>query len=64
MNKDNIKPVHITDDIWFYPTDKGFEFVVWSTHNKIGNRQATQFTIPKRKLKKYFTNPTSEGENN
>jgi hypothetical protein len=54
MNDENIKPVHINEDVWFYPTDKGFEFVVWSTHNKIGNRQAVQFRITKKKLAKYF----------
>ena len=49
-----IKPVNISEDIWFYPTEDNLEFVVWSTHNKIGNRQAVQFTISKRKLKKYL----------
>lgn len=56
----SIKPVRINEDIWFYPTAKGFEFVVWSTHNKIGNRQAVQFTIHKSKLQKYYDTKQSK----
>lgn len=42
-----IKPVHINEDIWFYPTEKHLEFVVY-----VGNKP-TQFKITKNKLKKY-----------
>lgn len=55
MNSEkNIKPIYVNEDVWFYPTPKGFEFVVWSTHDKIGNRQAVQFRISHKKLKKYI----------
>lgn len=51
---DAIKPVNINEEVWFYPMKKHLEFVVWRTHDKIGNRQAVQFKISKNKLKKYL----------
>ena len=52
--KKEVKPIFINEDIWFYPVGKHFEFIVWSTHNNIGNRQAVHFNIPHSKLKKYL----------
>ena len=49
MEEENIKPVNINEDVWFYPVDDHFEFVVYSK-----NREVTQFNITKKKLKKYF----------
>ena len=48
------KPVHITDDIWFYPSPKTLYFVVWQ-RGVDGKRVCTQFTIRHKKLKKYMT---------
>ncbi len=50
--KESLKPVNINEDVWFYVTPKGFEFVVWSNHD-IG-RQVTTFRVSKKKLEKYF----------
>lgn len=55
MDKE-IKSVKITEDIWFYPTRKGFEFTVWA---EIGTplgikKQAVLFTLSRAKIKKYF----------
>ena len=48
----SIRPVQVNKDVWFYPTAKGFEFVVWSRNGNI--RQAIEFTIPKSRLRKYY----------
>lgn len=47
-----IKLVYITENIWFYPTKKHFEFVVWAGYGI--ERRAVQFKITKNKLKKYL----------
>ena len=49
---DYTKSVKITDDIWFYPHPKSFDFVVWV---RIGNqRQTKQFRLTHKKLKEFM----------
>ena len=47
------KPVKITEDIWFYPNLKSFDFTVWV---RIGNqRQAVLFRLTHRKIARFLT---------
>lgn len=49
---DYTKPVNISKDIWFYPTPKGFSFVVWVEIG--GKKKATQFRLTHKKIKNYL----------
>lgn len=47
-------PVKINEDVWFYPTTKGFDFVVWT---KVGVQKfPNQFRVSHKKIIK-FLNP-------
>jgi hypothetical protein len=48
---DYTKPIRINDDVWFYPTKKGFSFVAWTRE-----RHCVQFRVPHDKLKKFIPN--------
>lgn len=46
--KDNINPVNINKDVWFYPVGNKLEFTVYV------DGKPKLFDVPKSKLKKYF----------
>lgn len=46
-------PVRITEDVWFYATPKGFDFVVWS-QKFLDQRKCTQFRVTHKKLKPFM----------
>jgi hypothetical protein len=52
MKEKSIKSVKITEDIWFYPCKKSFEFTVWQKVN--GVKQAVLFKLTHSKIKKYL----------
>lgn len=52
VSKEEIKPININDDVWFYVNPKSLDFVVWVEMR--GMRKAAQFRILKSKLKKYL----------
>ncbi len=46
--EESSNPIEINKNVWFYPTEKRFEFTVW-----IGDK-VTLFELPFRKIKKYI----------
>ena len=49
------KSVKITEDIWFYPNPKSFDFIVWV---KIGSqKQAAQFRLTHKKIARFLPPP-------
>ncbi len=57
VKNDGIYPVKINEDIWFYPTAKGFSFVVWTKYQKNGERYVTQFQLHQKKIEKFILPP-------
>jgi hypothetical protein len=47
--KEQVKPIKINSDIWFYVNKKSIDFVVWTSQ-----RECIQFKITEKKLKKYI----------
>jgi hypothetical protein len=47
-----LKPVNINEDVWFYPSPKTFQFVVWVEID--GKRQVEQFILTHKKIRQYL----------
>lgn len=48
-NKDFVRPVGITEDVWFYPMEKRLDFTVYI------DGKSLLFSISKKKLAKYLS---------